>query len=657
MTDEIREALRLLEAPAEPPAGFADALFDVLVDEVGRREYPAAAERPRRARWRWSLPPRVGWAVAVVAVVALVVVTSLVTVSKPATAYAVVQEARQRFAHLQPFTAVTFRRVPGEMVGEDFNRHDLPDLEVVHRVQYGDDRHWRNSVVSSSYDAAAPPGFESFNGGERAGDYQVSDGTYIAHYLANDRRLKVRPLAEMPVTSRRQAATGDLDPGFYGFTIPAKLLRQGCKVVADATWIGRPARRLDCYRPDTHQLYSKMWLDKQTGLVLRLQAPGDDRGRPFRHPFVFEVRALTIGTRTSSAAFSTAAPAGATVVWEGSGPPPAAFATEVPSERVRTIPVMRSTLGVAADDRGAYVTGPPGGPNQDQRPWTLSFVDTATSQVGWTVSIREPAGVAVANGVVLVGGYHYKKGAADREFAFVDRFDAKTGRQLEPSIEVNDAAQGNGAIVSNGSDVWFTGGSGHPVVINGHRGTAPSLIRIDPVSGHAGATVPVDVGFVTAVSIDGGRVWVTGDALNGLTRDPAHPAMDLYGYDATSGSLTAHTRFQFQVQAFLVRQGVMWAIAATLDEHAPSVVRAVEVATGRDVASAEVGHSAVDIAEAAGSLWVSVQEDGTIVRIDPATATVVERIAAGDTPTRIAVRSRVLWVSSYRAGTVVRLAT
>jgi YVTN family beta-propeller protein len=63
-------------------------------------------------------------------------------------------------------------------------------------------------------------------------------------------------------------------------------------------------------------------------------------------------------------------------------------------------------------------------------------------------------------------------------------------------------------------------------------------------------------------------------------------------------------------------------------------------ATGRQTASTPIGARPAGIASGAGSLWVSSPTDGTVLRVDPVSHTVIQRIAVGGGPAGIALGVR-----------------
>ena len=75
----------------------------------------------------------------------------------------------------------------------------------------------------------------------------------------------------------------------------------------------------------------------------------------------------------------------------------------------------------------------------------------------------------------------------------------------------------------------------------------------------------------------------------------------------------------------------------------------------RTIATVRVGRQPYAVAFAAGSVWVTNSDDGTVARIDPSTNKVVARIRVARNPYGIAARSRSLWVASLGAGTISSL--
>ena len=68
-----------------------------------------------------------------------------------------------------------------------------------------------------------------------------------------------------------------------------------------------------------------------------------------------------------------------------------------------------------------------------------------------------------------------------------------------------------------------------------------------------------------------------------------------------------------------------------------------------------MGYQAFAAAFGAGSVWVSLEADGTVARINPRTNRVVARIRGLGDPNGLVYANRALWVSDLSRGRVVRI--
>ena len=68
-----------------------------------------------------------------------------------------------------------------------------------------------------------------------------------------------------------------------------------------------------------------------------------------------------------------------------------------------------------------------------------------------------------------------------------------------------------------------------------------------------------------------------------------------------------------------------------------------------------VGNGPTGIAFGAGSVWVANSLDGTVMRIDPETNTVIATTDVGGDPNAIAADADTVWVSSELSQSVVRI--
>ena len=68
-----------------------------------------------------------------------------------------------------------------------------------------------------------------------------------------------------------------------------------------------------------------------------------------------------------------------------------------------------------------------------------------------------------------------------------------------------------------------------------------------------------------------------------------------------------------------------------------------------------VGGGPKDVTDAAGSLWVTNFNDGTVSRVDPVTARVVATIPVGQGPITVLAAGDAIWVANYLGGSISRI--
>lgn len=161
------------------------------------------------------------------------------------------------------------------------------------------------------------------------------------------------------------------------------------------------------------------------------------------------------------------------------------------------------------------------------------------------------------------------------------------------------------------------------------------LLRIDPGSGRELAAIPIGAGPSVAVGV--GAVWVTSGRDNTLAR-----------IDPTSNRVVATIPVECP-----------WSVAA--DETAvwvagPGSVMRIDPATNRTVAEVDLGQEDLrpEVAMGAGAVWVAYygfplgdwgRLTGHLVRIDPATNTIVADIPTGGA-IGLAVGADSVWITT-----------
>lgn len=105
--------------------------------------------------------------------------------------------------------------------------------------------------------------------------------------------------------------------------------------------------------------------------------------------------------------------------------------------------------------------------------------------------------------------------------------------------------------------------------------------------------------------------------------------------------------------------GLTTAIVAPSRSTGPGTLAANSIGAvemdGSITAAVPVGTNPVGLAYGGGALWVANRSDGTVLRIDPRTHAVVQKIDVGLTPESLAVTAYDVWVANFADGTVTRI--
>jgi YVTN family beta-propeller protein len=141
---------------------------------------------------------------------------------------------------------------------------------------------------------------------------------------------------------------------------------------------------------------------------------------------------------------------------------------------------------------------------------------------------------------------------------------------------------------------------------------------------------PDTTGQFNDVAVGEGSVWVVGSDL-----DPR-----LWRIDPGSGRVTGVGRLPLAPRRVAVTDGGVWITGEIRD-----VVLRVDPQTMHVVDRIPVGHGGSTIAAGAGSVWVANAFDGTISRIDPREDRVAGTIHVGDSPVGLAVAAGKVWVA------------
>ena len=165
----------------------------------------------------------------------------------------------------------------------------------------------------------------------------------------------------------------------------------------------------------------------------------------------------------------------------------------------------------------------------------------------------------------------------------------------------------------------------------------PVALLVEPRSGHVEASLALP-GRPTAMASDGERLWLAG-AAGKLARLSARGSPDLETVNAGG-----------TIGGVAVGDGSVW----VTDQDTGSVLR-IDPATSKIVDQIRSGNGATAALFAAGSLWVANQTDGTVSRIDTARDKLTKTIPVGEAPRALAFGAGSLWVADGQLGTITRV--
>jgi thiol-disulfide isomerase/thioredoxin len=256
----IRGALRTPERSVDPDPAFGDALFERLVEELGR---PRRRPAPRSLRRIGGDGPKRALVAAAVVVGAFAVLA------------AAIWPLRSWFAGPQPGTDVTpstpFRAtIVGSFPASAGGAETPGDFKI--RVSYRGPDLWRIDVLGGSA-PWQPLINENVHG---AGSYVLWDGeNLIAYDAENDAFVR-----------QGEHATSFSPLNLLGFTNEAAGWEQACasgERVGDGTFAGRPVDVFRCPAPEAFSSTGaqvELWVDADSRLILQLVS-GDDLGQEF----------------------------------------------------------------------------------------------------------------------------------------------------------------------------------------------------------------------------------------------------------------------------------------------------------------------------------------------------------------------------------------
>jgi YVTN family beta-propeller protein len=292
------------------------------------------------------------------------------------------------------------------------------------------------------------------------------------------------------------------------------------------------------------------------------------------------------------------------------------FAAVIPLPGARSMAVAEGMLWVLAAD-------------------TVVRIDPATNRVV-DEPLRVPAhaeGIAVGEGALWVASVAPGDLGAPGKDA-VTRIDLATGRRVA-AVTVGRAPLD---LAATPGAVWVTNSGGG----------GDSVARIDPKANHLVGR-PVSTGASPqSLAVGGGSLWVANHDAGTVTR-----------IDQRSGKVVADIPVPSEPHRVAYGAGAAW----VGNWHDNSVSR-IDPTTNRVVGSPiPIGFHAGNLVVGAGGVWVTsdyradaAPEDVVVVRIDPQNNRAVETIAVGGHPIDVAVAEGTVWVSVANPGTVLRIA-
>lgn len=288
--DLSAQVLERLERPVEADPEFTDALLELLLAELAEPQPAIRARLRHTLAWRSRLVAAGAAALAVVAVVAGAVL-ALRTAEE--SALAAMTDAQRQAAVVPHFRAVVSHRVAGELALGTVGLTTGEDWVSLSELSYGGEMGWHRLVLRDSFVASSRR--VVWNGRVLGIDRPEQDRFYV--YSGARARGRV---------AEQLSPLATLSPRFRLFPVPPAVLpetyfRESCRVSGDAEVAGRPARRLTCGERDFR---FSLWLDRETGLLLKLTTPGSE----------LEVQSIEFDVRFGPAEFRAEPPPGANVI-------------------------------------------------------------------------------------------------------------------------------------------------------------------------------------------------------------------------------------------------------------------------------------------------------------------------------------------------------
>jgi peptide/nickel transport system substrate-binding protein len=246
---------------------------------------------------------------------------------------------------------------------------------------------------------------------------------------------------------------------------------------------------------------------------------------------------------------------------------------------------------------------------REVEPNQVGIIDTKNGSISGAVGVGSaPNGVAAGDGAVWV---------ANTDDNTVARVDNET-RTLRQTIQVGGAPAG---VAVSPRAVW---------VANAVDGT---VSRIDPSSNTVVQNINVGNG-PTAVAYGAKKVWVANSADGTVSQ-----------IDPIQGKVERTLPGAVGVTALTVAFGHVWGVA-------PTNGGVIELDPSGNLHNVAVGNDPHAITAAAGAIWVTNRQDGTVSKIDPRTDSITATVSVGHAPNAIAAGGSAVWVANGGDGTL-----
>lgn len=304
-------------------------------------------------------------------------------------------------------------------------------------------------------------------------------------------------------------------------------------------------------------------------------------------------------------------------------PAPAATQARPVWRRPDVVIVLLALVALAAIVAGAVVVR--SGEGDDAGPALPANAAGMIDPTGGALAAEVPVGARPAD-IALGYGAAWVVNAADRS---VSRIDLAT-RRVVRTVAIPD---GTPARVATGENlVWVSGHDGRVWAIDPSFDEIVDTIEVRrPVS-----YSPFELPPPETVAVGEGAVWVV-DRLGYLSR-----------VGASDRRVGARTDLATEANAVVVAAGSVWVAARAIN----AVLR-VDSRTATVVDTLPVGKGPVDVTFGAGAIWVAAYDDGTVSRLDAKTGRETV-ILVGARPVSVAFAPGAVWVAR-EGGEVVRI--